>query len=302
MIYDRAMSTMSLSLDDEALAALRRCWLGPQGDAVIAHLVALSMHRTSNPEASITSWCDAHGLTAHGRLTTRGQMVGTSLREYMFWVERGRTTHHSRSHPWLSNDFYRGKYVVEVGSGYGCNLFSIRPAALRVLGVEPVTIYRQVSPLLAEREGVAPIEIIDGLGEHLPLGNDSVDVLVCYSSCQYMDTRQAFNDMARVLKPGGQLQVVCGVFDQAMAAILSDLRAHPRLGTARHAIEVALNTMSYQYLGRRALRRHSQGTTDAPIYAQERHQARWMEAAGLRVRRDMTRRVGSDCLMFAEKP
>lgn len=292
---------MSLSLDDDTLQALRRCWLGPQGNAAIDHLVALNVHRPSMPEASIAAWCDAQGLTEQGRLTTAGQLVSTSLREYRFWLERGRTTHHGKSHPWLGNDFYRGKDVVEVGSGFGANLFSIRPVARRVLGVEPVTIYRQVSPLLAERERIAPIEIIHGLGEQLPLDDASADVIVCYSSCQYMDTRQAFNDMARALRPGGQLQVVCGVFDQAMASILSDLRARPRLGTAWHVFEVALNTMSYQYLGRRALRRHFQGTTDAPIYAQERHQARWLEAAGLRVRRDMTRRVGTDCLMFAEK-
>jgi SAM-dependent methyltransferase len=292
---------VSLTLDDKALEALRRCWLGPQGDAAIAHLVALNVHRPSTPEVSITSWCDAQGLTEHGRLTPVGQLVSTSLREYAFWLERGRTTHHGKSHPWLSNNFYRDKDVVEVGAGFGANLFSIRPAARRVLGVEPVTIYRQVSPLLAEREGVVPVDLVHGLGEHLPLDDASVDVIVCYSSCQYMDTRRAFSDMARTLRPGGQLQVVCGVFDQAMASILGDLRARPSLGTARHALEVLLNTMSYQYLGRRALRRHAQGTTDAPVYPQEDHQARWMETAGLRVRRDMTRRVGSDCLMFGEK-
>jgi SAM-dependent methyltransferase len=296
------MSMLDLSLDDSTLEALRRCWLGPQGLAVIAHLVALNVNRPSKPEASIVSWCDAQGLTDQGRLTTAGQLVSTSLREYTFWLERGRTTHHSKSHPWLSNDFYRDKEVVEVGSGYGSNLFSIRPVAKRVLGVEPVPIYRQVSPLIAEREGAAPIEIVHGLGEQLPLGDASVDVIVCYSSCQYMDTRRAFAEMARALRSGGQLQVVCGVFDQAMAAILGEFRARPSLGNARHAVEVVINTLCYQHLGRRTLRRHARGTTDAPIYAQEQHQARWMEAAGLRVRRDMTRRVDTDCLMFGEKP
>ncbi len=295
------MSTMSLSLDEETFDALRRRLLGPQGDAVIAHLVALNLNRSSKSEASVASWCDAIGLTERGRLTAAGQLVSTSLREYTFWLERGRTTHHSNSHPWLSNDFYRDKDVVEVGSGYGCNLFSIRPVARRALGVEPVTIYRQVSPLLAEREGMAPIEIIHGLGEQLPLGDASADVILCYSSCQYMDTRRAFQEMARVLRPGGQLQVVCGTFGQAMSSILGNLRERPSLRTARHVVEVALNTMSYQYLGRRTLRRHARGTTEAPVYAQESHQARWMEAAGLRVRRDMTRRVGSDCLMFGVK-
>jgi hypothetical protein len=117
-----------------------------------------------------------------------------------------------------------------------------------------------------------------------------------------MDTRRAFAEMARALRSGGQLQVVCGVFDQAMAAILGEFRARPSLGNARHAVEVVINTLCYQHLGRRTLRRHARGTTDAPIYAQEQHQARWMEAAGLRVRRDMTRRVDTDCLMFGEKP
>lgn len=301
--------TLNLTMTPAQLEAARLALLGPFSDALIDHVVRINLYQPQPPhlDASVAAlarqlgWVSGEGAAAPLGLSTLGQLVSTSLREYTFWVQRQRTAHGEGRHPAFANAAYAGLDVLEVGSGWGCNLVSLQPHARRVLGVEPTAVYRQLTPILCEREGVPTVAVVDGLGEALPLADASFDVVICYSSHQYMDTRAAFADMARVLRRGGQLQLVCGVFDQVMGTLWSQIKAHPRPSLLKHATEVVVNTLSYQHLGRRLLRRGWQGTTDAPIYAQQSHQAKWLEAVGLSVRHDLTLRDGSDCIMVAQK-
>ncbi len=298
------MSFRTAHMTDAQLALARASLLGPMGDSLIDWLVAINLYQAP-PKVDAQAihiarqldWVDeAHQLSEVGRLAT------DSLREYRFWIQRGRSTHGDAHHPLTAKAAYGGRVVLEVGCGFGANLLSLQGSASKLVGVDPAMVYRQMAPILALREGREPLEIVDGLGEALPFPDASFDILLCYSSHQYMDVRRAFKDMARVIKPGGQLQLVSGQLDQFMSVMREQRAAGGGLGTLKHTLEVWLNTRSYQSLGRRLIGGGLLGTTAVPIYPQDHHLERWLVSAGLVFRRDLLRRVNSDTYVFADKP
>jgi SAM-dependent methyltransferase len=301
MSHHQAMMPEQCALAGQALK-------GAHAEALLAGMFALNVHAASPPMtppvralAAQLGWIHGDGAAMAGQLTDLGRLASDSIREHRFWLDRGRVTHGAPDHEALANATYRGKSVLEVGAGFGCNLMSLVGSAERLVGVEPTEVYRQMSPLLAAYEGFAPLDMHDGLGEKLPFPDASFDVVICYSSHQYMDTRAAFVEMARVLKRGGQLQTISGALGQFVDVMRQEWREHHRLGTLKHASEVVINTLSYQHLGRRLLHKGWLGTTAAPIYAQEEHLRRWCLRAGLKPRADLVRRVSTNYYLFADK-
>jgi hypothetical protein len=70
------------------------------------------------------------------------------------------------------------------------------------------------------------------------------------------------------------------------------------LGLARTTI----NTLGYQWLGRRLWQPASEFSTVAPIYPTLRAMRSWLSLTGLQVRDDMIRRVGDETCFVADKP
>jgi SAM-dependent methyltransferase len=298
------MSMLEAHMSDAQLACAREALLGPSGDELVEWMVARALHRAepSIPPATLQAVRDAGWIDANRKTTTIGMLAGDSLREYRFWIERGHTTHGARHHPLTANTAYAGKDVLEVGCGFGANLLSLQGFARSLRGVDPFPTYRQMAPILAAREGREVLEIVGGLGESLPFAAASFDILLCYSSHQYMDVKRAFVDMARVLRPGGQLQLVSGELDQFMSAMREQRAAGGGLRTMRHTAEVWLNTRAYQSFGRRVIGAGVLGTTAVPIYPEVAYVERWLSDAGLVYRPDLTLRVNTDSYVFADKP
>jgi SAM-dependent methyltransferase len=171
----------------------------------------------------------------------------------------------------------------------------------RFVGVEPVALYRQFTPLLAEREGIEVPEIFDGRGESLPFANDTFDVVLCYSAHQYMDVRPSLKEMARVLRPGGQLQIVGGSLGTYAKHAVHYAIRHRRLGALKSNVLTIANTMSYCFAGRRAYVPGGAAATTAPIYPPVSFMNAWLGKAGLNVRRDLFRAVGGEKCFVAEK-
>jgi ubiquinone/menaquinone biosynthesis C-methylase UbiE len=96
--------------------------------------------------------------------------------------------------------------VVEVGAGHGGN-FSHYPSSVeRVVAVEPEPTLRAEAERAA-REAPVPVEVVDGLADAIPLADDSADVAVCsLVLCTVPDQERALREIARVLKPGGELR------------------------------------------------------------------------------------------------
>jgi ubiquinone/menaquinone biosynthesis C-methylase UbiE len=96
--------------------------------------------------------------------------------------------------------------VVEVGAGDGLDFAHYPPTVTHVLAVEPEPRLRQLAHAAAERATV-PVEVVDGLAEHLPAEDHTADaVVVSLVLCSVRDQDAALGEIHRVLKPGGQLR------------------------------------------------------------------------------------------------
>ncbi len=96
--------------------------------------------------------------------------------------------------------------VLEIGIGSGLNVPYYDPAKVTKLwGLEPAAEMRRMAESAA-RTSPLEIEFIDRPGDEIPLEDQSVDtVLLTYTLCTIPDAVAALRDMARVLRPGGQL-------------------------------------------------------------------------------------------------
>lgn len=108
-----------------------------------------------------------------------------------------------------------GEVVVDLGSGGGFDIFIAGRrvgAEGRAIGVdmtpEMLAKARRNAAIYRERTGLDNVEFRLGEIEHLPLPDNSVDVVI--SNCVINlspDKAQVWREIARVLKPGGRLSV-----------------------------------------------------------------------------------------------
>lgn len=98
--------------------------------------------------------------------------------------------------------------VVEIGFGTGHNLPFLPAEVTQLRAVEPSV--RSIR-IAAERikTSAIPVEVVGLDGQQLPLEDDSADAVLCtWSLCTIPDPAAAVREMARVLRPGGQLHFV----------------------------------------------------------------------------------------------
>ena len=105
-----------------------------------------------------------------------------------------------------------GQVVLDLGSGGGFDVFIAAKkvgAKGRTIGVdmtpEMLSKARAAIPRFAEKAGYSNVEFRLGEIEHLPVADTSVDVVI--SNCVINlspDKQQVWNEIARVLKPGGR--------------------------------------------------------------------------------------------------
>ena len=103
-----------------------------------------------------------------------------------------------------------GEHVVDVGSGAGFDSLvaahHVRSDG-RVVGVDMTPEMLAKSRATATLLGLHNVEFRDGFAEALPVDDESADVVISngvFNLCA--DKRAAFNEVWRVLRPGGTLQ------------------------------------------------------------------------------------------------
>ena len=95
--------------------------------------------------------------------------------------------------------------VLDIGIGSGVNLAFYGAGVKRVYGVDPSPQLLQFASERA-RYAQAPVELICGSGEALPLESKSIDTVACtFTLCTIGDPSAALAEMHRVLRPGGRL-------------------------------------------------------------------------------------------------
>jgi ubiquinone/menaquinone biosynthesis C-methylase UbiE len=198
-------------------------------------------------------------------LTEIGRLVADACREYSFWRQRDRQLPFEKGAPHLNPATLLGRSVLEIGSGMGVNLMSLSMHGVSVSGVEPMQAYAQVGAILFEREELPVPDMQQGTAEELPFADQCFDVALCVSAHQYFDLRSAFVDIARVLKPGGEMIIIGATFKTYVVGGFWDV-LRGDIGAKTYTITTT-DTFWHELLGSRIVPTRSGFSTARPVYA-----------------------------------
>ncbi|OLE83469.1 MAG: methyltransferase type 11 [Acidobacteria bacterium 13_1_20CM_2_65_9] len=104
-----------------------------------------------------------------------------------------------------------GECVVDIGSGAGTDLLlaarHVGPTG-RAIGIDMTAEMRDRARAGARQCALAHVEVLDGDATSLPLDDASVDVVISNGVLNLVPEKdRAFAEIARVLRPGGRLQI-----------------------------------------------------------------------------------------------
>ncbi len=115
--------------------------------------------------------------------------------------------------------------VIEIGAGNGRMFAHYPPQVTEVVAIEPEPRLREAA-LAAAATAPVPVRVIDGVAEALPAGDGEFDVAVAaLVLCTVPDQAVALAELARVLRPGGQLRF----FEHVAADTTGGLRRVQRI-------------------------------------------------------------------------
>jgi SAM-dependent methyltransferase len=158
----------------------------------------------ASPGVAATNCC---GVADVGAL---GKIIGYSDEE-MAAVPAGSNLGLGCGNPLAFAELKEGDVVVDLGSGAGFDCFIAAPRVGptgRVIGVDMTPDMIEKARGNAKRAGTENVEFRLGEIEHLPVADNSADMII--SNCVInlsTDKPQVFRDALRVLKPGGRLMV-----------------------------------------------------------------------------------------------
>jgi SAM-dependent methyltransferase len=137
-----------------------------------------------------------------------------------------------------------GQTVLDLGSGGGIDCFLAAKRvgeSGRVIGIDMTPEMVEQARANKARLGVDNVEFRLGEIEHLPVGDETVDVII--SNCVInlsVDKDQVFRDAFRVLKPGGKLAISDMVTDKPLPQAVKD-----NLSAWAECVAGALDIKSY---------------------------------------------------------
>jgi ubiquinone/menaquinone biosynthesis C-methylase UbiE len=172
--------------------------------------------KTSNASAGTGSCCcaGACGVTESIDPDVLAQQIGYT-REELEALPADANMGLSCGNPSVIANLKEGETILDLGSGGGFDLFLAGPKVGktgRAIGVdmtaEMISKARANAAQYTERTGLSNVEFRLGEIEHLPVEDHSVDVVM--SNCVInlsLNKQQVWNEIARVLKPGGRVAI-----------------------------------------------------------------------------------------------
>lgn len=121
--------------------------------------------------------------------------------------ERGRPPYPAGAIDWLLPA--GAAHVLDVGAGTGKLTRQLAGRGLDVTAVEPSAGMREQL-----RQAVPGVRALDGTAEQIPLPDHSVDAVLVAQAWHWVDPARAVPEVARVLRPGGQLGLLWNVRDE----------------------------------------------------------------------------------------
>ena len=104
-----------------------------------------------------------------------------------------------------------GRQVADVGAGTGKFTPRLVRTGAEVAAVEPVEAMRAKLS-----EALPGVRALAGTAQALPLGDASLDAVVCAQAFHWFASAQALQEFHRVLRPGGRLGLVWNVRDESV--------------------------------------------------------------------------------------
>jgi arsenite methyltransferase len=125
------------------------------------------------------------------------------------------------ANPWTLGRAERGEVVLDLGCGAGTDLLiaaqMIGPDG-RAVGVDMTPSMLERARRCAEEMGLANVELHEALIESLPLPDDSVDLVISNGVIDLVpDKDGVFDEIDRVLRPGGHLQLADAVIHKEVS-------------------------------------------------------------------------------------
>jgi len=133
-----------------------------------------------------------------------------------------------------------GLAVLDIGCGAGDLMSELVSRGCSVTGVESDSSVVQTCR-------AAGLQVSEGRAEDLPVADASVDGIVCSVVLPYTDERQAIAEWARVLKPGGAVNVTCHGVGYGLDYLIRGRGWKRRF----YGFRMLSNTLFYRLSGRR---------------------------------------------------
>jgi len=171
-------------------------------------LLRLYRKEDGEPSGSILTQLKASGLLDTDidgtyRLSRQGTLLAYNIAEFMIQIENRNIFSVLEQ-----LNILPGEVVLDVGCGAGQTLFALADKEPSLaLGMDADRAHLKIAQSFASHFPLSHgrFAFQQGDGSSLPFKNASIDVLIYRGVLHYLDIHQAFQEIARVLRPGGRI-------------------------------------------------------------------------------------------------